>query len=51
VASAESAKPLAEVAKTPQLQKTLRDLTNALAGETSGDKVKSSSLFKGLFGG
>jgi len=51
VASAESAKPLAEVAKTPQLQKTLNDLTNALAGQVAVDKVKSSSLFKGLFGG
>jgi pilus assembly protein CpaE len=51
VAAAESAKPLAEVAKTPQTQKSLRELTDALSGAASGEKAKSASLFKGLFGG
>jgi pilus assembly protein CpaE len=51
VAAAEAAKPLAEVAKAPQTQKALRDLTDRLTGTASGDKAKPSSLFKGLFGG
>jgi pilus assembly protein CpaE len=51
VASAETAKPLAEVAKAPQTQKSLRELTDGLAGVAAGAKAKPASLFKGLFGG
>jgi pilus assembly protein CpaE len=51
VAAAESAKPFAEAAKTPQTQKALRELTDGLSGAVSADKAKPASLFKGLFGG